>query len=101
MSEDQPIEFTRNYTDHSTEQGFQYEFFCDRCGNGKRTPFKPFSLNKVSGVLDAASSLFGGVFSSAADVGGRVSSAAYERAKDQAFQEAVQSLRPSFIQCPR
>lgn len=95
------IQFTRNYSDLSTEQGFQYVFFCDQCGNGKRTPFKPFNLNKVSGVLDAASSLFGGVFNSAADMGSRVSSAAYERAHDAAFDEAVKAMMPNFIQCPR
>jgi len=22
------------HTDHSTDKGFQFEFFCDRCGNG-------------------------------------------------------------------
>ncbi len=61
------INFTKNYSDQSTQQGFQFEFFCDNCGNGKRTPFKPFSLGKVAGLLDAASSLFGGVFNSAAE----------------------------------
>ncbi len=95
------LEFTRNYNDRSTEQGFQFEFFCNRCGNGKRTNFKPFTLNKVSGVMDAASSLLGGIFSQASDVANRVSSAAYERARDAAFMEAVQELRPSYIQCPR
>ena len=95
------IDFTRNYSDRSTEQGFQYEFFCDQCGNGKRTSFKPFALNSVSGVMDTASSLLGGLFSSAANVAGRVSSAAYERAHDSAFLEAVKELKPAFIQCPR
>lgn len=27
------LEFTHNYNDRSTQQGFQFEFFCDRCGN--------------------------------------------------------------------
>ena len=27
-----PVPFTDNYTDHSTEAGFQFEFFCERCG---------------------------------------------------------------------
>ena len=95
------IDFARNYNDLSTQQGFQFEFICNRCGNGKRTAFKPFALGKVSGVMDTASSLLGGVFSSAANVTGRVSSAAYERAHDAAFTEATVQMRPNYIQCPR
>lgn len=34
------IEFTRNYSDLSTNQGFQFEFFFDRCGSRFRTHFK-------------------------------------------------------------
>jgi len=28
------IKFTRNHNDLSTDQGFQFESFCDRCGSG-------------------------------------------------------------------
>ena len=31
--------FTRNHSDHSTEAGFQFEFFCDCCGNGFKSTF--------------------------------------------------------------
>ena len=31
--------FTRNHTDHSTESGFQFEFFCDCCGDGFKSTF--------------------------------------------------------------
>lgn len=34
------IHFTKNYSDLSTNQGFQFEFFCDKCGSGFRTKFK-------------------------------------------------------------
>jgi DNA-directed RNA polymerase subunit M/transcription elongation factor TFIIS len=95
------IQFTKNYNDLSTDKGFQFEFFCDRCGNGFRSSFKPSVTGNVSGVLNAASSLLGGVFSAAADMGERVHSAAWERAHDAAFLEAAQELRGEFIQCPR
>lgn len=95
------IQFTKNYNDLSTDKGFQFEFFCDRCGNGTRSSFKPSVTGNVSGVLNAASSLLGGVFSAAADMGERVHSAAWERAHDSAFLEAAQELRGEFIQCPR
>ncbi|HEX3594381.1 MAG TPA: hypothetical protein VHU80_04745 [Polyangiaceae bacterium] len=28
--------FTRNYTDHSNDTGFQFEFFCDKLQPGAR-----------------------------------------------------------------
>jgi membrane protease subunit (stomatin/prohibitin family) len=95
------MEFTTNYTDLSTERGFQFEFNCDRCGNGFRTSFKASATGIASGVMDAAGSLLGGIFSSASDLTDRVHSAAWERAHDEAFSAAVKEIRPSFIQCPR
>jgi membrane protease subunit (stomatin/prohibitin family) len=95
------IEFTKNYTDQSTDQGFQFEFNCDRCGTGFRTEFQAFGLGTVSNVLGTASSLFGGVFGQAADVGERVRSAGWEKAHDEAFTKAMKELKPDFVQCPR
>lgn len=46
------IEFVRNYSDLSTNQGFQFEFYCDRCGSGFRTRFNPSVTGRVSGLLD-------------------------------------------------
>ncbi len=95
------IAFTTNYSDHSTERGFQFEFNCDRCGTGFRTRFQPFAAGTISSALDTASSLFGGVFNRAADVGERVRSAAWQKAHDDAFVNAMEELKPDFIQCPR
>lgn len=95
------IEFTRNYSDLSTNQGFQFEFYCDRCGTGYRTRFAPSALGTVTSALDAAGGLFGGVFGRAADLGERARSATWEKAHDEAFVNAMQELKPDFIQCPR
>ena len=95
------IEFVSNYSDLSTDKGFQFEFNCDRCSNGFRTRFRPWTVGSVSSVLDAAGSLLGGVFNTAADVGERVRSAGWQKAHDEAFQESVQEVRSLFIQCPR
>jgi hypothetical protein len=97
----EPIEFTRNYSDLSTQHGFQFEFNCDRCGNGSRTSFKPFALGAVNGALDTASNLLGGLFGSAANVSSRVTEAQRERAREAALVEAIGQIRPSFCQCPR
>lgn len=95
------IEFTKNYHDLSTDQGFQYEFFCDRCGNGFRSRFRPSLTGTVNKGIEAASSLFGGLFGKAAELSGQVHSAAWEKAHDEAFLAASQELRPQFAQCPR
>lgn len=95
------IEFTSNYTDQSTEKGFQSEFTCDRCSNGFRTRFRPWAIGSASSALEAAGNLFGGVLSRAADVGEHVRTAAWEKAHDEAFDAAVEEIRPSFVQCPR
>jgi membrane protease subunit (stomatin/prohibitin family) len=94
------IEFTRNYQDHSTDQGFQFEFNCNRCGNGYRSAFQPWAVGTVSSALDTASSLFGGIFGQAANVGQSVRSATWQQAKDKAFLEAAQKIKPNFVQCP-
>lgn len=98
---DDKIAFTSNYGDLSTDRGFQFEFHCDRCGTGFRTRFEPWATGTAASVLDAASGLFGGVFSRAADVGERVRSAAWQRAHDEAFKKASEEIRPDFVQCPR
>jgi membrane protease subunit (stomatin/prohibitin family) len=95
------IAFTNNYTDQSTDRGFQFEIICDRCGTGYRNGFQPFAIGTISSALDTASNIFGGIFNSAANVGEHVRSAAWEKAHDEAFVKAMQELKPDFVQCPR
>jgi membrane protease subunit (stomatin/prohibitin family) len=95
------IAFTTNYTDQSTERGFQFEINCDRCGTGYRNRFQPFAAGTISSALDTASNIFGGIFNSAATVGEHVRSAAWEKAHDEAFVKAMEELKPDFVQCPR
>jgi membrane protease subunit (stomatin/prohibitin family) len=95
------IEFVKNYTDHSTDNGFQYEFHCDRCGSGFRTKFKPWAIATATNVADAVGGMLGGIFGKAADLGNRVKSAAWEKAHDEAYISAVAEIKPEFIQCPR
>lgn len=94
------IQFVRNYSDISTEQGFQFEFHCDRCGVGYRTEFKRSVTGTVSGILDTASQLFGGFFGQAANVSEQVRSAGWKKARDEALSEAMQQMKGDFIQCP-
>jgi membrane protease subunit (stomatin/prohibitin family) len=98
---DEKIQFTRNYHDQSTSEGFQFEFVCDRCGSGFRTEFDGFTAARVAGGLQTASNLLGGLFGRAAQLGEDVRSAAWEKAHDKAFREAAAKLKPDFRQCPR
>ncbi len=95
------IAFSNNYNDLSTDEGFQFEFMCDRCGTGFRTTFQPFALGKITGALDTANSLFGGIFGHAATLGERARSANWEKAHDQAYLNAAEEVRGDFVQCPR
>jgi len=95
------IQFVRNYNDLSTNRGFQFEFVCDRCGTGYRTEFEASLTGTVTGLLDAASSVFGGIFGTAADLSERARSASYRKAHDEALERAIVEIKPEFIQCPR
>lgn len=95
------IKFVRNHSDLSTDRGFQFEFYCDRCGTGYRTRFQASATGLVTEALDVAGGLLGGVLGRAADVSERVHSAAWEAAHDKAFSAAVQEAKPNFIQCRR
>jgi len=95
------IQFTRNYQDLSTDQGFQFEFFCDRCGNGFQTEFQSSLTGNVANALGAASSLLGGIFNNASNLANRAKSASWEKAHDTAFAAAVEQARPHFQKCKR
>ena len=95
------IKFVRNYDDLSTDRGFQFEFYCDRCGTGYRTHFQASATGMVTEALDVAGGLLGGVLGRAAHVSERVHSAAWEHAHDKAFAAAVEEVKPNFIQCRR
>ena len=95
------IEFVQNYSDLSTDQGYQFTFHCNRCGNGYMSSFQPNRLDQAGGLLRAAGGLLGGVF-------GRVGESAFDIQRavggpqhDRALQNAVQEIKPRFVQCRR
>jgi hypothetical protein len=96
------IRFTRNYDDMSSDQGHQFQFFCDNCGNGVVSPYKPNLGAKATGVLRGLGRLAG------SGVLDRVGDAAYEmrrqtrgKAWDDAYRWAVDAVKPHFVQCSR
>ena len=95
------IQFTKNYTDRSNDTGFQFEFFCDKCGNGFISRFQNSTLGVASKLLKAAGSIFGGVLGQAAYAGDHVKDALRGKAWDDAFAVAVEEGRGHFKQCTR
>ncbi|BCJ37739.1 hypothetical protein Athai_52420 [Actinocatenispora thailandica] len=95
------VPFTDNVDDLSNTEGYQFEFRCERCGNGYRSPFKRDKVETGRGLLRAVGSLFGGM---AEDVSRSVEQWRYDRAtnspaKDRALTEAVTAVRGRFRQC--
>lgn len=95
------IQFTRNYHDHSTDKGFQFEFFCDRCGNGFMSEFKTSSTGMAMSALHAAGGFFGGVLGRAASNTYDIERTVLGPAHDKAFREAIEESKVNFKQCPK
>ena len=94
------IDFIDSINDVSTESGFQFELTCNRCGRGHRSKFQAMAAGGISEALNTASSIFGGVFGTAADIGEKVKDAAWESAHDKAYEKASKELLEGFNQCP-
>ena len=95
------IQFTKNHSDHSTDKGYQFEFFCDRCGNGFMSEFKPSVTGMAGSALRAASSIFGGVLGRAASGSYEIERAIQGPGHDKAFKDSVEEAKPNFRQCPK
>jgi hypothetical protein len=93
--------FTRNYTDHSNDTGYQFEFHCDKCGNGFRSTFHMSKLGVGSKLVKGLGSLFGGSLWSAGQASDYMKDGLRGQAWDSAFREAIEEIRPKFRQCTR
>lgn len=98
---DEIVKFTSNYQDLSTERGFQFEFCCDRCGNGIRSPFQQNMTGMAGGLLRGAANLFGGILGTVGDAAESVREAVGGAQHDAAFRKAVEAVRHHFNQCSR
>ena len=94
-----PVPFTDNYTDHSTEAGYQFEFFCERCGNGYKSGFNASAVGIGGKVLRGLGGLLGGKLSNASYGADQMRDLTESQAKDKALTAAVQEVAPLFNQC--
>jgi hypothetical protein len=97
----EPISFTENYEDLSTDKGFQFRFNCERCGNGYLSSFQHNVTGLAGDALRAAGSFLGGILGRAADSAYEIQQAVGGPAHDAALRKAVDEIRPLFHQCKR
>jgi hypothetical protein len=95
------VEFTNNYQDLSTENGFQFKFFCESCGNGYVSSWKANATGIAGSMLRGAGQVFGGIFGRAASGTHEIQRAIGGPAHDAALAEAVAEIKPLFVQCKR
>jgi hypothetical protein len=95
------IEFTDNYEDLSTESGYQFKFVCESCGNGYMSSYVASKSGIATGLLRGASSVLGGFLGGASSGAEELRELVSGPAHDHALQDAVEEIRPLFIQCKR
>ncbi|MBI2765347.1 MAG: zinc ribbon domain-containing protein [Chloroflexi bacterium] len=95
------IEFTGNYQDLSTDVGFQFKFFCERCNNGFMSTHKANKLGVAGGLLRGASNFVGSSLGRGADSAFEVQRAVGGKQHDGALRDAVKEIKPLFKQCRR
>ena len=95
------IQFVNNYEDLSTDRGYQFKFYCDKCGNGYMSRFQASVVGTAGSLLRAASSLLGGWGSAAGDSAYELQRAVGGKAHDSALAAAVAEGKQHFHQCSR
>lgn len=95
------IPFTDNYTDLSSNRGFQFRFHCEKCGNGYLSTFEPNALGTAASAAQAVSGLFGGIFGRAAQSADALQQMVAGPRHDAALRKAVEEIQPIFKQCGR
>jgi hypothetical protein len=80
------------------DAGFQFEFSCAECGRVWRSPFKPYRMGQLNGVLRRVGSLFSGRIVDAAANG--LSGVGARGAKDAALAEAQALAAERYVECP-
>ena len=95
------IEFTDNFEDLSTDQGFQFKFRCERCGDGFMSSFQTNTIGVAGSLLRGAGDLLGGIFGQAASGAYEVQRAVGGPQHDAALRAAVDEVKPLFHKCRR
>lgn len=97
--------FTNNYTDQSTREGYQFEFQCQRCGNGYASTFRKSVAGFGGRLLAIGGDLVGGT------VGDKASQLGWDAewlrdgnrgsTRDKQLRQAAEEMQGYFCQCNR
>jgi DNA-directed RNA polymerase subunit M/transcription elongation factor TFIIS len=99
------VPFTNNYQDRSTREGYQFEFFCMRCGNGYASSFQHSVTGFGGRLLRMGGDLLGG------EIGQKASQLGWDAewmrdgsrgsTRDKALAKAADEMQSHFVQCHR
>jgi hypothetical protein len=99
------VRFGDNYRDLCVESGvnagFQFEFFCERCGDSWRTQFVPYRSGQASGWLGKVGSMVGGILGGAGEALEGLAESGWGKARDAAFRSALEQAKIHFHRCAR
>jgi len=94
------VPFTDNFVDLSNTDGYQFEFRCERCGNGYRSAFRRDPRAAGQKLARGLSGLFGGSLAEIGSVADRLlDRGTNSQAKDEALRSATAEIAPRFHQC--
>lgn len=93
-----------NYRDLSTSMsdlsaGFQFEFFCEKCGESSRSAFKPYRKGQITGWLSRFAFMFYDL-NKASRATGAFAEAGGSSAKAEALEEARAAAASLYEKCP-
>ena len=92
-----------NYRDHSrtgsdVSAGFQYEFYCTNCTRKWKSPFKPYRMGQISGILMRFTFLLKGGHTAGHTSDGFAAVGA-QGARDKALAEAMSHAETLYTVC--
>lgn len=94
------VPFTDNFTDLSNTDGYQFEFRCERCGNGYRSAFRRDPRAAGQKLARGLGNLFGGSLTEITSMADRLlDRGTNSPAKDEALRAATAEIAPRFHQC--
>jgi ribosomal protein L32 len=92
-----------NYHDLSSggssgSPGFQFEFYCNNCSRKWKSPFKPYRMGQIAGLLARFSFLYSSVNTAGRAATG-ISDHGSRKARDEAFAEASRHAETLYTVC--
>jgi hypothetical protein len=99
------MRFSNNYRDlsveHGVNAGFQFEFYCEVCGDAFRTEFVPYKGGRASGWVNRTAGMLGGTLGRLSTAIEGVAESGFGKARDTAFAAAIERARSNFRRCAR